>query len=197
MEAAPITRTGLSLTLVPAHATLVDKAILAVAASVLVAICAHLSVPLWFTPVPLTLGNMAVILVGLTLGPSVSFAAMVLYLCQGALGLPVFNPGGPGGIAQLLGPTGGYLFAYPLAAALAGAIAETMGKRASKFTAGIVASALGTGLVMLMGFAWLTTLLHLTLRTGFQLGTSPFLPGEALKVLAAAGLYSAIRGFNA
>src|SRR5437868_4703907 len=81
----------------------------------------QISLPLPFTPVPLTLQNFAVILVGMVLGPTPGFSAMVLYLAEGALGLPVFTPtSGPAGMSHLLGPNGGFLFSYPLAAATAG-----------------------------------------------------------------------------
>src|SRR4029450_1278610 len=75
-------------------------------------------------PVPLTLQNFGVLVVGLVLGPRRAFAAMVVYLAEGAAGLPVFNPTGPGGVAQLLGPTGGYLMSYPFVAAVAGFLVE-------------------------------------------------------------------------
>src|ERR1700685_644266 len=91
-----------------------------VAASLFVALCARVTVPLPFTPVPLTLQNFGVLLVGLMLGPRRAFAALVLYLAEGLVGMPVFNPTGPGGIAQLLGTTGGFLLAYPLIAGIAG-----------------------------------------------------------------------------
>src|ERR1700684_3857010 len=84
-----------------------------IGASLFVALCARVSLPLPFTPVPLTLQNFGVLLAGLMLGSRRGFAALVLYLAEGAAGLPVFSIGGLGGIAQLLGPTGGYLFAYP------------------------------------------------------------------------------------
>ena len=99
-------------------------AAMVVAASLFVALCAHVTLPLPFTPVPLTLGNFAVLLVGLMLGSRRGFAALALYLAEGAMGMPVFSPTGPGGVAQLLGPTGGYLIAYPLVAGLAGWIME-------------------------------------------------------------------------
>ena len=92
---------------------------LIVGASLFVALCAHISVPLPFTPVPLTLQNLAVVLVGLLIGSRAGFAALCVYLMEGAAGLPVFTPG-PGGVAQLLGPTGGFLLAYPFVAWLAG-----------------------------------------------------------------------------
>src|SRR5579864_5129971 len=96
---------------------------LVVGASLFVALCARITIPLMpLTPVPLTMQNFGVLLVGLTLGSRRGFAALALYLAEGAVGLPVFA--GLGGIAHLLGPTGGYLLAYPVVAGLAGFIAE-------------------------------------------------------------------------
>jgi len=96
------------------------QAAIVVIASVFVALCAQVTVPLPFTPVPLTLQNFGVLVVGLTLGARRGFAALLLYLAEGAMGMPVFNPTGPGGVLQLFGPTGGFLMAYPLVAAIAG-----------------------------------------------------------------------------
>src|SRR3984893_9129474 len=84
------------------------QAVIVAAASVFVALCARLTIPLPFTPVPLTMQNFGVLLVGVTLGSRRGFAALALYLVEGAVGMPVFNPAGLGGVAQLLGPTGGY-----------------------------------------------------------------------------------------
>src|ERR1700688_1988149 len=95
-----------------------------VGASLFVAVCARVAIPLPFTPVPLTVQNFGVLLVGLMLGSRRGFAALALYLAEGAMGMPVFSPMGPGGIAQLLGPTGGFLLAYPLVAWLAGYVME-------------------------------------------------------------------------
>src|ERR1700693_2042893 len=97
---------------------------LVITASLFVALCARVTVPLPFTPVPLTLQNFGVLLVGFTLGSRCGFAALALYLVEGAAGMPVFNPAGPGGIAQLLGATGGFLLAYPFVAGLAGGVME-------------------------------------------------------------------------
>ena len=106
--------------------TLAGKAFLAVGATAFVALCAHISFPLYFTPVPVTLQTLAVILVGLMLGPSLGFSAMLLYLAEGAMGMPVFSPHGPGGIAPTSRAHGGYSFSYPLAAAAAGAIVRSV-----------------------------------------------------------------------
>src|ERR1700690_393321 len=102
----------------------VGQAAIVIGASLLVALCARLTLPLPFTPVPLTLQNFGVLLVGLTLGSRRGFAALLLYLVEGASGMPVFNPAGPGGVAQLMGATGGFLLAYPFVAWLAGWIME-------------------------------------------------------------------------
>src|SRR5215468_5349354 len=95
-----------------------------VGASLFVALCARVTIPLPFTPVPLTLQNAGVLLVGLLLGPRRGFAALALYLAEGTAGLPVFSPIGPEGLARLAGPTGGYLMAYPFVAGLAGYVME-------------------------------------------------------------------------
>src|ERR1700724_3416376 len=101
-----------------------EQVAIVVSASLFVALCARVTLPLPFTPVPLTLQNFGVLLVGLTLGSRRGFAALALYLLEGAAGMPVFNPSGPGGVAQLLGATGGFLLAYPFVAGLAGWMME-------------------------------------------------------------------------
>src|SRR5258708_27327523 len=107
MQSAISSQPGLTLTQSTLPQSMTGRIVLAVGATALVAACAHVSLPLPFTPVPLTLQNFAVLLVGMVLGPVAGFSAMVLYLAEGAIGLPVFNPHGLGGVAQLLGPTAG------------------------------------------------------------------------------------------
>src|ERR1700690_3282169 len=102
----------------------VGQTAIVIGASLFVALCARVTLPLPFTPVPLSLQDFGVLLVGLSLGSRRGFAALVLYLAEGASGMPVFSPGGLGGIAQLLGPTGGFLMVYPFVAAIAGWIFE-------------------------------------------------------------------------
>src|SRR6058998_3222084 len=89
-----------------------------------VAAASQIAIPLPWTPVPITLQPMLVILAGMMLGPTAGAASMLLYLAAGAAGLPVFTPIGAPGIARFLGPTGGYLIAYPAAAFVAGALAR-------------------------------------------------------------------------
>lgn len=169
------------------------RIILAVSATALVAACAHVSVPLPFTPVPLTLQNFAVLLVGMVLGPVAGFSAMVLYLAEGAMGLPVFNPAGPGGVAQLLGPTAGFLFSYPLAAAAAGLVVRSMRQAKTSFSRGIIAGVVASVIIFSFGAGWLATLLHLSASAAWHLSIAPFLLGEVVKVTAAATGFSLIQ----
>src|SRR3981189_3408838 len=134
--------------------SLAGKTLLVIGATAFVAACAHISLPLPFTPVPLTLQNFAVLLVGMALGPVAGFSAMVLYLVEGALGLPVFTPYAAGGVAHLLGPTGGYLFSYPIAAATAGWVVRNMQRVTSRFRAALVASIAATLPILLLGASW-------------------------------------------
>src|SRR5256885_6363753 len=86
-----------------------SQAIIVISASLFVALCARFTDLLALSPIPVTLQNFGVLLVGMVLGRKRGFAALALYLAEGAMGIPVFNPLGKGGIAQILGPTGGYL----------------------------------------------------------------------------------------
>jgi len=154
-----------------------------VGASLFVAVCARFTAFLP-TPVPLTLQNFGVLVVALTLGSRRGFAALLVYLAEGAAGLPVFNPLGPGGIAQLLGPTGGYLLAYPFVAWLAGWIMERGHKT---FVRALVAGVAAEILLFAGGLSWLYIYTH-SLAKAVQYGLLVFILAEALKVAAAASL---------
>jgi biotin transport system substrate-specific component len=153
-------------------------------ASLFVALCAHVTLPLPFTPVPLTLQNFGVLLVGLMLGSRLGCAALLLYLAEGAMGMPVFNPTGPGGIAQLLGPTGGFLLAYPFMAALAGWIMERGARTfARAATAGLLAEVVLFG----GGITWLAVLTH-SFGVALRFGLYGFVFAEIIKIMAAAAI---------
>lgn len=157
---------------------------LVVGASLFVALCARVTLPLPFTPVPLTLQNFGVLLVGLLLGPRRGFAAMVLYLAEGAAGLPVFNSAGPGGTLQLFGLTGGYLMAYPFVASLAGFLFERGRKTfARAAAAGIVAEVL----LFAIGISWLAVATG-SFRRAVFFGLYWFVFAEVIKVLLAAAV---------
>src|SRR5437764_5637368 len=131
---------------------------LVVGATFVIALCAHITIPLMpFTPVPLTVQNFAVLLVGLMLGSRRGFAALMLYLAEGVVGLPVFNPTGPGGIAQLLGPTGGFLMVYPLVAAVAGLLIE---RGTISFVRAAIAGLAAETVLFAGGIGWLAYWTH-------------------------------------
>jgi biotin transport system substrate-specific component len=156
---------------------------LVVGASLVVALCAHITSPLMpLTPVPLTVQNLGVLLVGLLLGSRRGFAALALYLAEGAVGLPVFNPTGPGGIAQLLGPTGGFLMVYPFVAFVAGYIFE---RGAKSFARAAVAGLLAEILLFAGGLTWLYVNTH-SLAKAAYLGLYWFVAAEVIKVMVAA-----------
>jgi biotin transport system substrate-specific component len=155
------------------------------AGSVLIAICAHVSIPLWFTPVPVTLQPFAVLLLGLLLGPRLAAGTMLAYLAEGAAGLPVFTPHGLGGIAQLLGPTGGYLLSYPVVAPMVSMLWRS-GSR--QFSRGLVVAGTGSLITLALGAMWLAVLTHAAPMMVLNHAVLPFLPGDVLKVCAAAGI---------
>lgn len=155
------------------------------AGSAVVAICAHVSIPLWFTPVPVTLQPFAVITLGLLMGPRMAFATMLAYLTEGAAGLPVFTPIGIGGLLQLFGATGGYLLSYPVVAPMV----SSLWRRGSRsFSRGLFVAGVGSLVTLTMGAVWLGILTHATPLVVLNHAVLPFLPGDALKVCAAAGI---------
>ena len=160
-------------------------AALIVGASLFVALCARVTVPLMpLTPVPLTAQNFGVLLVALLLGSRRGFAALTLYLLEGAAGLPVFNPTGPGGMAQLLGPTGGFLMIYPFVAFLAGYIFK---RGAKTFVRAALAGLSAEFLLFIGGLAWLYVYTHSLARAAY-LGLYWFLAAEVMKVMFAAAI---------
>lgn len=171
--------------------SLPGRIVLMVAATVFIAICAHISVPLPFTPVPLSMQDFAVLLVGLALGPVAGFGALALYLAEGAMGMPVFTPQGLGGVAQIIGPTGGFLLSYPFVAAIAG-----WGARSLRIQNGFARAALACTFASIVLFAfgatWLAQYRHLAPLPVFHLAVTPFLPGNIVKIAAASGIFSAI-----
>lgn len=158
---------------------------LVVGATLFVALCAHVTIPLLpLTPVPLTVQNLGVLLVGLLLGSRRGFAAMMLYLLEGTIGLPVFNPTGPGGVAQLFGATGGFLLVYPFVAYLAGYIFE---RGTKSFARAAIAGLLAEVLLFAGGLGWLYVFTHSFARAAY-LGLYWFVAAEVIKVMLAAAV---------
>jgi biotin transport system substrate-specific component len=179
---------------------LLRGAMLALAGSLFVALCAQITVPLW--PVPVTGQTFAVLSVGLVCGWRVGGAALLLYLIEGALGLPFFA-GGAGGWASVVGPSGGYIWGFVLAAALVGYLAERGWDRNVLRTA--AALFLGNVVLYVPGLIWLALFYagpgqDYIAATGattawgasINAGLLPFLLGDALKLALAASLVPAI-----
>ncbi len=158
------------------------------AGSVFAAVCAHLSLPLFFTPVPLSLAPFAVLALGLLFSPRMAAATFAAYLAEGAAGLPVFAPSpASGGLAHLFGPTGGYLLAYPLAAALISFLFRRTGRG---YVSAFACAAIGDLLILTCGAFWLAALTHIAVMQATALAVLPFLAGDALKIAAAAAVAS-------
>lgn len=152
-----------------------------VGGSLLLALFSQLSIPLGFTPVPLTLQSFAVLLMGGLLGSKRGAAAVILYLVEGAVGLPFFA-GGRSGFAALVGPTGGYLVGFVIAAFLIGYLLEHTTHLS--FKRALAAIALGGSVILVVGTLWLASFIGV--NNAFHLGVLPFFVGDALKVIAAA-----------
>jgi biotin transport system substrate-specific component len=147
------------------------------------AAAAQVAIPVPGTAVPITLQPLLVVLAGLWLGPSAAAASMVLYLAAGAAGLPVFAPIGAPGALRLVGPTGGYLLAYPVAAFVAG----WLGMRARSFAARALAAGAGI-LVMYVGGLAQLAIITQSMTAALLQGVLPFVALDAVKALVAAAL---------
>ena len=176
-----------------AHATLADALwspaagspavraiVLAVIGSILLTLSAKIQVPFW--PVPMTMQTFVVLVLGVAYGWRLAGATVLLYLAQGALGLPVFAAGG--GPAYMAGPTGGYLVGFLLAAVTVGWLAERGWARS--WTSTLAAMLIGTAIIFACGIAWLSTLIGLP--KGIDAGLKPFLLSEAVKIALATAL---------
>lgn len=168
----------------PERASWRTDALLIVLFSAFVALTARVKLDLGFTPVPITGQTLGVLLTGALLGSRRGALALALYLAEGAIGLPVFA-GGTGGLARLLGPTGGYLLSYPLAAGLVGLLAERGWDRTPWRAA--LAMLLGNVVIYMIGVPWLNwyagTLFQVSVAWA---GVLPYLPGDLLKLAVAA-----------
>jgi biotin transporter BioY len=153
----------------------------AFAFSLLTALAAQVSIPAW--PVPITGQTFAVTLTGALLGSRLGAAALILYVVEGACGLPFFSGGG-GGPQVLLGPTGGYIVAFPAAAFITGAFAEHGWDK--RFLTAAAAMAIGSALILLAGWAWLTQFMSATVA--FHAGVTKFIIGDIVKIVLAAAV---------
>lgn len=165
------------------HRSVATDVALVAGGALLTAVLAQVEIPLW--PVPVTGQTLAVLLVGASLGPVRGALSMLLYVLVGALGAPVFS-GFDSGTATLLGPTGGYVFGFVLAAAFTGVLARRRWERG--LLRGVVAFVAGSGVVFLLGLPWLKVSLDLTWAQTLESGLVPFIVGGLVKAAIAAGL---------
>ena len=165
--------------------------------TVLTAIAAQISVPLPFTPVPFTFQPMVVLLGAAALGSRLGMSSQILYLALGIAGLPLFaaSPILPQGAARLLGPTGGYLMAYPFAAFVAGSLAERGFDR--RYLTALLAMVCGLAVVFCGGLLWLVLAgsWH-SLQAALAIGFYPFIVADLLKVVAAAAVMPGVWKFT-
>jgi biotin transport system substrate-specific component len=152
----------------------VEKTLLAIGGSLLLAVSAKIQVPFW--PVPMTLQSLTVLLIGLGFGSRLGAATVLLYLAEGFLGLPVFA-GAIAGPAYMAGPTGGYLLGFLLSAAAVGALAERGWDR--NLLRASAAIAAGHVLLFIPGVLWLTFLFGWT--KAVAVGVTPFVAATILK----------------
>jgi biotin transport system substrate-specific component len=155
--------------------------------TVLTVVAAQVSIPLPFTPVPFTLQPMVVLLGGAALGARFGMMSQLLYIVAGLAGLPVFaaSPVLPQGFARLLGPTGGYLMSYPLAAFVAGYLAQRGFDR--RYLTSVVAMGAGLAIIFACGVLWMAFgAPHVGLSTAIRTGLIPFIPADIIKILLAA-----------
>ena len=151
------------------------------------AVAAQITIPLPFSPVPFTLQVLAVILSGLLLGPRHGALAQVVYVLVGAVGVPVFAQFS-GGLGVVLGPTGGYLLSYPLAATIAGLAAHAAANatRRRALLASFVWGCAGLAIISALGATWLVVVTQLPFAAALAQGVLPFVPFDLVKVALAA-----------
>jgi biotin transport system substrate-specific component len=163
------------------------RVLLAFAGSWMVAALAQIEIRLPFTPVPITGQTLGVLLVGASLGAGLGSVSMALYLLQGAVGLPFFSGGGSGtDFLTLSSVTGGYLWGFVLSAAVVGALAGRTWDRSVRSSIGEMF--LGEVVLYAVAIPWLMQSLDVSLGRALELGLAPFVVGDTLKLLAAAGL---------
>ncbi|MFI5177244.1 MAG: biotin transporter BioY [Vicinamibacterales bacterium] len=154
----------------------------------LTAAAAQFTMPLPFTAVPFTLTPMVVLLTSAALGPRLGMLTQLIYLAAGAVGLPVFAPSVllPPGAARLVGPTGGYLMAYPIAAFVTGWLATRGWDRRYVTSAG--AMLIGLAIIFAGGVSWISVSVTHSLPSAFASGFAPFIAFDIVKVAAAAAV---------
>jgi len=161
----------------------VRSAGLVIVFSLFIAACAQFSIHIG--PIPITGQTFAVLLTGMLLGSRLGAAAVIAYLIEGAIGLPFFAGGGAG-LVRFLGPTAGYLVAFPAAAFIVGAFAEYGWDK--RYEMAVAAMAIGSAIIFLGGWAWFAILTNTSPVAAFKLAVLPFLLGDVIKIALGAAV---------
>jgi len=161
----------------------VRSAGLVIVFSLFIAACAQFAIQIG--PIPITGQTFAVLLTGMLLGSRLGAAAVIAYLIEGAIGLPFFAGGGAG-LVRFLGPTAGYLVAFPAAAFITGAFAEHGWDK--RYVTAVAAMAIGSVVIFLGGWAWFAVLTNTPPVAAFKLAVAPFLLGDVIKIALGAAV---------
>ena len=161
----------------------VRSAGLVIVFSLFIAACAQFAIHIG--PIPITGQTFAVLLTGMLLGSRLGAAAVIAYLIEGAIGLPFFAGGGAG-LVRFLGPTAGYLVAFPAAAFIVGAFAEHGWDK--RYPTAVAAMAIGSAIIFLGGWAWFAILTNTSPVAAFKLAVLPFLLGDVIKIALGAAV---------
>ena len=165
--------------------------VIALSGSVLLALLTRLSIPVPFSPVPITGQTFGILFLGAVLGSRIGTLSIIMYISEGLIGLPVFA-GGSMGFLYLLGPTGGYLIGFIPAVYLVGYLSER--GWLNNFTFAFLTMIIGTTIIFIFGISWLA--ITAGFKTALSIGLYPYLPGAAVKIILATGIVYSINRFN-
>ena len=165
--------------------------IIALSGSLLLALLARLSIPIPFSPVPITGQTFGILFLGTVLGSRLGILSVIAYILEGLVGLPVFA-GGTAGFLYLFGPTGGYLIGFIPAIYLVGYLSEK--RWTNNFTTTFLTMIFGTTIIFLFGVSWLAVTAGF--ETALSIGLYPYLPGAAVKIILATVIVYSINRFN-
>lgn len=159
--------------------------------SLLLALLARFSIPVPFSPVPITGQTFGILFLGGLLGSRIGTLSVIIYIFEGIIGLPVFA-GGTMGFLYLLGPTGGYLIGFLPAVYLVGSLSER--GWSNKFTSAFLAMIIGTSIIFIFGISWLAVTAGF--GTAVSIGLYPYIPGAVIKIILATVAVYSINRYN-
>ncbi len=165
--------------------------VIAISGSILLTLLARLSIPVPFSPVPITGQTFGILFLGALLGSRLGVLSVIAYIAEGLVGLPVFA-GGTMGFLYLFGPTGGYLIGFIPAVYLVGYFSEKVWT--NKFTTTFITMIIGTTIIFIFGISWLAVTAGL--KTALAIGLYPYLPGAVVKIILASVIVYSINRFN-